>query len=557
MALFGSLISRGLLVFAFVTAQVSAQTLETLEMQAFPGSFLIASNVSDALGNEFLSTDLANRQSVGLAALDAGNGRQRWKLVNGGAGWYSIVVVYGTSSSYDYLGVTDVRQTTVSVSMYPADDGTGLQRWQLVKSDDPMAKSTYYIRPYLSTNNSIWLCTIPGGTGPRSISLTTNKYDAYAATQWQPLQFEGQYNLYSGQYLSASSQTGGRAVTSSSLDDGSGFQRFQILQRVDQLFYILVRGTGSQYKYLAVMPGSMNTPPQLYLDTRASANSVLWQLAYSSGTWTFQDSRYGNYLTMPRSGSSGQFLSQSYVGDGTQNWVLQSTTGIPVGNCLASGGNHLYIKGPQTYSWTFTRGPVSTWYEIGSMSSSNAVSYLSLNADGISAPVFALQDDGSGAQRWEINKGPGGGFYVQPYATKSTAARYLSAQQGLSMASLPDGSYLQEFYITACPTNSEAAGNKTAAIVLGVLFGIFGAGLCIGGVYYVYTRKLFRKSAAEIDVEKSAELGDVAVGKAFPEGDDIFTDINNPAKPKPRAPSRCLIIDKIVPCCGVAMVAAK
>lgn len=545
-----------------------------VENQVFKGSVLLANTNLDTTGLEFLSADQANRQVAGFAAQDAATGRQRWKLIYGGAigtDWYNIVSAYGTSGSYDYLGTTDPSQASVSAGLFAGDDGTGLQRWQLIKAPSS-TNGTYYIRPYLAalTNTSLWLTQTYDIAGNKGISMVRLNATATPQAQWQLLQFSGEYNLISqNMYLSASSaQMNGRGLTATSSDTGSGQQRVQLLKRLDGLYYILVEGTASAYKYLSIMPGSQ---AQAILDVRQSLTSVTWNVQSSvSNTFTIQDARFGFYLTMPSSGST-QFLSTGYVQGSGMNWILQPTQGVPGGSCIQNVGNGQYLQGPLGSNWVLIRGPAATWYQVKSAASASTFSFLSLGVLGSGAPNLVAQDDGSGFQRWEFNVAPNG-FYIQPWAAANVTGRYLAAQSGpvpLTMASQPDGSLLQTFVINSCPAGqtSYMAGGAIAAAVI---FSLIGAGLLIGGAYYVYIRKynldIWMRPKTESDSTftegepdlSAAEKGTdpVTFGNAFTDPSDIKIDMKDqPSRAPAPARSQCFP-NCCLPGRGVAIIAA-
>jgi len=566
--------SFSLTFLASVAATAKAQWQGQVENQVFKGSYLIGNdNVDPSLGHEFLSSDQPNPKAAGLAYQDAGTGRQRWKLIYGGAigtDWYSIVSAYGTAGSYDYLGTTDPSQAMVSVSMYPSDDGSGLQRWQLVKAPFT-TNGTYYLRPYLAalTNQTLWLTQTYDISGARGVTMARLNASATNQAQWQLLQFTGEYNLISqNSFLSASTQNNGRGLATAPNDNGNGQQRVQFLQRTDGLYYLLVEGTGSPYKYVSILPGSQ---AQAYLDVRQTSNSAAWVLASSvANTFTLQDSRYGFYLTIPTASAPGQFLATGYVQGTGQNWVMQPTQGLPAGSCIQNVGNGQYLQGPLGSNWALIRGPASTWYQVKSASSSSTFSYLSLGAFGFGAPFLVSQDDGSGAQRWEISAAPTG-FYIQPWATTNISGRYLAAQNGpppLAMASQPDGTNLQAFYINQCPA-APSSYNNAGAVAAACVFGILGGLLLLGGLYYLYTRHygldLWLQKKPEEGVEgevdlSQAEKGDGAspdtFGNAFMDVDDIKLDMQEPAKIPVRPRSRCLFFERCMPGRGVTIVAA-
>lgn len=517
------MMSFGWLASAMACATLALAQVET---RLLKGSYLLATASVDLNGNEFLSADVATRQSVSTTTQDLGTGRQRWKLVYGGPDWYSIVSDYGAPGTYDYLGTTDVNQFMVSAALYPADDGSGLQRWQLNKV--PLSTTgSYYIRPYLSalTNTSLWLTQSFDMMGTRIITLIRNATGP--GSQWQALQFSGEYNLIiRGNFLSASTQFAGRGLGTSPNDNGSGQQRVQLLRRLDGLYYIVVEGTSSLYKYLSVLSG---TPAQAYLDVRQSPNSNTWIVTSStSGTFTVQDSRYGFYLTLPRTAGSTQFLASGYVGDGSLNWALQPTSGAPSSGCISNVGNGQFLQGPLGSSWLLIRGPASNWYQIKSASSANTFSYLSLGAYSPSIPYLVSQDDGSGAQRWEINPAPIG-YYIQPWVTTNISGQYLVAGYStpVSVASQLDGSSLQTFYIGQCPT--QPLLSSAGAIAIGCVFGIGGGLLLIAAAYYYYTRYCLKQAGSEQDlaeVEKGVEP--TKVGNAFEDHAEIKVEVKEP-----------------------------
>lgn len=535
-------------IILFVSAVTNAEVLET---HLFKGSFLLASSVVDISGNEFLSADIGAINSVGCASHDAGTGRQRWKLIYGGADWYNIVTLYGSSTSYDFLGFTDPAQSVAAVQMYHADDGSVHQRWQLIRSST--GGSTYYIKPF--SNQSDWWLTHEGNSsGVEGVTLSRSTDSP--SSEWMPLEYAGQYDVVNGaQYLSVVGSAP-RSVAMTGSDDGSGHQQWQLVKRFDGVYYLLSTSTKSQLKYLAVAPGGHGS---ISLDTRQSNSTVLWVLAEPApGVWTIQ-SFAGGWLGVPTAIGSTQFIHAAYTKDGSLDWSLVATDSTPTGNrCIADIGNNDYVQGPMGFSWNLVQGPAASWYYLETTDSQYSTLFLSSSADG-SGVVLLHQDDGTGMQRWEINKVSGNGYYIQPWAPISVGVRYLSGQPGtagmnLSFEASP-GTSFQEFAIGHCPT-TETSGSDGTWVILAVVVGLLGVGVLAAGLGYMH----FQKQKHELQEEQpwdrpaggktSVEPAHV-VGKGIDEFDDVHIDINelqtaSKASTGPR--SRCWYFSKVLPC---------
>lgn len=550
-------------LFTSVLRLATAEAVEVVETALFKGSFLLASSAVDTNGNEFLSADEAGRTYIGCVSKDYDTGRQRWKLLFGGADWYNIVASVGTPSSFDFLGFNDSLQDSGSVQMFATDDGSGRQRWQLVRLN--MSEHLYQIRP-MGNHSHLWLSHAGTANGASSISLSRSHGPE---VEWTILEFAGEYNLVNGaSFLSATAVSG--LVSSVNANDGSGRQRWQFLKQIDGVFKIIivgVQGPASELKYLAV---SSQGPKQEDVVLNNRSGHIHWAVsAKPDGTFTLQNVESKLWLTMPHTAGSTSFLSPNFSNDGNDNWSLFAEDKKPIGvNCISTQGSNLYLRGPLGSTWNLVKGPAAEWFNIITTGSTYSSLYLSFQAS-TNAVVLVTSDDGTGQERWEINEGPGNasGYFIQPWAPDSVKARYLSVNSNVRNSSLdlvvvpvPAGAN-QVFVIGACPQQHGSTNSPGMATALAIILGILGAVVVFGGLAWGYYRN--QKPAGDspnspiprsflVDVEA------VQVGKAFEDLDDVKIEIPEPApEVAPRMPTRqgqgCWFFNCLLPCQGLSV----
>lgn len=538
---------------------VDLSSAEVLETALFKGSFLLASSVVDSNGTEFLSADEAGRDFVGIVAKDYGSGRQRWNFLFGGPDWYHIVASVGTTTSFDYLGFDLVKR---SIRMYVSDDGSGQQRWQLVRSNT--SDNIRYIRPY--NHSGMWLSLEGAGNSSRSVSLSRSPG---LETQWTLLEFAGEYNLINGaSYLGASTQTGRGVPHVFVADDSSGLQRWQLLKQPDGLYRMLLDGGGvSELKYLATPKGNSTSNQTLLLDSRNG--SIHWIVsANKDGTFTIQSPQHDLWLTMPQPKGSAAFLASTFINDGSMRWALNPTDQKPVGNqCISSVDSDLYLRSPGILTWNLARGPAADWYHIIAVGSKSPL-YLSAPVIGDSVSLVA-QDDGTGKQRWVINHGGNGRYVIQPWAPDGTNARYLSvfSNSTNSVVSLSVMPHPMHFVIGQCPQTTGTNTDKDGMVV-GIILAFFGIGAGLGVLAYGYYRNQ-KKQVRELPIVSAprdflADHKNVTVGKPLDDFEDVKVELKDSVPElgqsdatKPQQSKWCWSLSKLMPCHSFAFATSQ
>ena len=115
--------------------------------------------------NRSLLSCSSDSEIVDLWIQDDGSGRQQWefKLIEGEVDIYNILVVGGITTDRRFLSCTSDGEI---VGLWTEDDGSGRQRWRVIPVPSSPTCSTFLIRVLegVSSNRQFLSCTSEGET---------------------------------------------------------------------------------------------------------------------------------------------------------------------------------------------------------------------------------------------------------------------------------------------------------------------------------------------------------------------------------------------------------